>query len=163
VSQTRKERKMDTWTPIRRCAALAGALLAIAVPATAAQTQTDAVSRPYVVAASCRQSPAVHQACAVAIRYLRALDLDRFETACALLAQETLKNAGGMRGCAATLESARGTRIRYGILDAVKTVLGTSIRFRTRALDGSGPGIDQTMIVRPEGGRQRIWLVMIEP
>jgi hypothetical protein len=154
---------MNTWTSIRRIAVLASVLVATAVPASAAYAETGAVSRPYLVSRSCQQSPAVQEACRVAIRYLRALDLDRFEDACALLAKDTLENAGGRAGCIATMSKARGIRIRYGIHQAVETVLGTSIRFRTRAIHGSGSGIDQTMIVRQEGGKQRIWAVMPEP
>jgi hypothetical protein len=121
------------------------------------------VSRPYLVARSCGRSRTVREACRVAIRYLRALDLDRFQDACALLARETLENAGGRAGCIATMSKAKGIRIRYGIDQAVETIVGTSIRFRTRAIDGSGPGIEQAMIVRPERGRQRIWAVMADP
>lgn len=116
-------------------------------------------SRPYFVTASCRQSRAVQDACAVAIRYLRALDLDRFEAACSLLAPGTLRQAGGIERCVTTVSSARGTRIRYGIHGAVETVLGTSIYFRTRGIRRTGPGIDQTMIVRPTFGGPRIWIV----
>jgi hypothetical protein len=121
------------------------------------------MSQPYVVAGTCARNATVREACRVAIRYLRALDLDRPRTACAQLAQDTLDNAGGMRGCVATLETTRGTRIRYVIHAAVTTVAGTSVRFRTRAIDGTGPGIDQVMVLHPEEGRQRIVIVMADP
>jgi hypothetical protein len=105
----------------------------------------------------------VREACGAAIRYLRALDLDRFEVACGLLAPGTLQRAGGIKRCIARFGSARGTRIRYGIHGAVEWVLGTSIYFRTRAVDTIGPGIDQTMIVRSVHREPRIWMVMIQP
>lgn len=120
-------------------------------------------SRPYFVSASCKQSNAVREACRAAIRYLRALDLDRFEFACGALAPGTVQQAGGIKKCVTRFGSARGIRIRYGIHGAVETVLGTSIYFRTRAIDRTGPGIAQEMIVRTVHGEPRVWMVMIQP
>ena len=132
-------------------------------PAAPAPIGTRVASGPYLIAPSCEKTLVRREACRVAVRYLRSLDLDRFEPACRLLAPDTLENAGGMEGCLSSLRRARGIRIRYGIHGAVETSLGTSIRFRTRSIDGTGPGTEQTMVVRSEHGRPRIWLVATTP
>src|SRR5262245_23215312 len=80
-------------------------------------------SRPHFVTRGCGQNATVRAACHIAIRYLRALDGDRFPAACALLARDTLDNAGGMNGCITTLARARGARIRYAIHAVVETAL----------------------------------------
>ena len=132
-------------------------------PATPAPMGTQAASRPYLVAPSCEKTLVRREACRVAVRYLRYLDLDRFEPVCRLLAPDTLENAGGIEGCVSSLRRARGIRIRYGIHGALETSVGTSVRFRTRSIDGTGPGIEQTMVVRSEHGGPRIWLVATTP
>jgi hypothetical protein len=105
------------------------------------------VSKQYV-APSC-QAPANRRACSVALRYLAALDLDRAEVACGLLDGPTLAAAGGMAGCTRTLLQARGIRIRYSILAALASPLGTTIRFTTAG--GSDPPLHQQMLVSRAG------------
>lgn len=98
------------------------------------------------------------KACAVALRYLAALDLDRAEQACELLEQPTLKAAGGLAECAKTLLLARGIRIRYSIDDVRQTPLGKTIRFSTQGT--STAPFNQEMLVSPRG---RIVAVVPEP
>jgi hypothetical protein len=112
-------------------------------------------SRPDFVAASCR-TPANARACAVALRYLAALDLDRAPQACALLEQSTLANAGGMNRCEKTLLQARGIRIHYSIAAILRSPFGKTIRFTTRA-KGDAP-LRQQMLVSPDG-----WVIAVIP
>jgi hypothetical protein len=105
-------------------------------------------SRPDFVAAAC-SSDENARACSTALRYLAALDLDRADEACTLLAPSTLGAAGGMPGCAETLRGARGIRIHYSISAARPSLLGTTVRFSTWA-DGDAP-IRQQMLVSPAG------------
>jgi hypothetical protein len=106
------------------------------------------ISRPDYVAPGCA-SPANSKACRVAVRYLAALDLDRFAVACSLLEPETLKAAGGMAGCKKTLAAARGIRIHYSVLQVHHSPLGRTVYFSTRVEGRSA--IHQAMIVTPRG------------
>ena len=69
-----------------------------------------------------------------------------------------LAAAGGLAGCTRTVATARGVRIRYAVLSARRSPLGTVVFFTTR---GASPApIPQVMIVTPGG---RILLVMPAP
>jgi hypothetical protein len=114
-------------------------------------------SRPDFVSQRCREA-ANANACAIALRYLAALDLDRAEQACALLERSTLEAAGGVLGCTRTLSQARGTRIRYSVSDILHSPLGRVIRFSTRA--NSNAPVPQQMLVTPAG---RILAIVPEP
>src|SRR2546426_11581674 len=80
-------------------------------------------SRPIFVSASCHAPPNA-AACAVALRYLAALDLDRGREACGLLDDPTLQAAGGTDGCSRTLAQARGIRIQYRVAAVNRSPLG---------------------------------------
>lgn len=111
--------------------------------------QEQKTSKPDFVSSACTSGPNV-EACAVALRYLAALDLDRAEVACGLLAPSTLEQAGGIDGCTETLLAARGTRIRYAIVGARRSTFGRSVvRFTTQARPGSP--LPQLMIVDATG------------
>ena len=157
-----------TWTFAAAALVLMVVIGAVAASQTAgassaARIGSGVASRPYLVAPSCERTLVTREACRVAVRYLRSLDLDRFEPACRLLAHDTLENAGGIEGCVSSLRRARGIRIRYGIHEAAETPLGASVRFRTKSIDGTGSGTKQTMVVRLEQGEPRIWLVATTP
>jgi hypothetical protein len=85
------------------------------------------------------------EACRVALRYLKALDLDRTREACRLFAPSTLEAAGGMAGCTRRLAQARGIRIRYSLVAASESPLGTVILFSTRGK--SRGSVRQEMLV----------------
>jgi hypothetical protein len=136
-------RRATRWTA---AAIVAGAFLATA-PAGPASPTGD-------LPKTCRGAATTH-ACSVALRYLAALDRDRGPEACGLLAPTTLAAAGGLSGCMHTLATARGIRIRYALLSAGRSPLGTVVLFTTRG--ASAAPIPQVMIVTPGG---RILLVM---
>jgi hypothetical protein len=121
------------------------------------------LSRPDFVAPECYRDAGTESACRVALRYLRALDLDRFEEACAQLARDTLDQAGGAAGCVHRLNRSRGKRIRYEIDEARRWVLGITIHFRTQAADRKTPEIQQVMVLAPEAGDLRIVTVQADP
>jgi hypothetical protein len=127
---------------------LGAVLLTVALVGPAPAFAVDRVSRPDFVASACRAYSNTN-ACGVALRYLAALDLDRFDEACALLEPETLEAAGGMAGCEKTLAPARGIRIRYSLTAVRRSPLGRTVFFSTRADRGST--IRQAMIVTPRG------------
>jgi hypothetical protein len=139
---------------------VAAVVAALAISGTAwASRSVDSkpVSRADYVSPGCR-APANAPACAVALRYLAALDLDRAREACGLLEHSTLEAAGGMRGCVKILASARGIRIRYGIRSVLPSPLGRTIRFWTRGR--SDTPVRQQMLVSPVG---RIVAIVPEP
>lgn len=114
-------------------------------------------SAPSYVSPSCRLT-ANAKACAIALRYLAALDLDRAGDACRLLAPGTLQAAGGLNACKKTLLRARGIRIHYRISAVAQSPLGTTVRFSTRA--NGRQWLRQQMLVSPAG---RIVAVVFEP
>src|SRR5262249_14599881 len=93
--------------------------------------------------------PANARPCAVALRYLAAVDLDRAAKACSLLDGPTLAAAGGMLACERLLLQARGVRIRYSITDASPSSLGTTIRFVTHSR--GGVPLRQRLLASPSG------------
>ena len=130
----------------------AGAIVWLGAPAGATpRSAPDYVSPRCVLRANTT-------ACAVALRYLGALDLDQVDKACAMLDRGTLDAAGGIAGCTATLSTARGIRIRYSLLAVLMSPLGRTIRFWTAAR-GRAP-INQQMLVSPAG---RIVAIVPEP
>lgn len=133
-----------------------GSLAAVAAVATVVGWTSggERVSKPEFVTRAC-QITRHDGACRVALRYLAALDLDRRTEACRLLAPSTLRAAGGMRGCVRMLATASGIRIRYSLLGARATPLGTTIRFTTQGR--SDAPVLQDMIVSSAG---RIVLVL---
>jgi hypothetical protein len=139
-------RRATRWTA---AAIVAGAFLVTAPAGPASPTGE--------LPKTCR-GVATARACAVALRYLAALDRDRGREACRLLAQSTLAAAGGLSGCLRTLATARGIRIHYALLTAGRSPLGTVVFFTTRG--ASAAPIPQVMIVTPGG---RILLVMPAP
>jgi hypothetical protein len=94
---------------------------------------------------------------------LHGLDLDRFDVACAQLAEETLEQAGGAAGCVRRLSRARGTRIRYRIDEAETSLLGVTIYFRTQAAGRAAAEIRQVMLVVTERHGLRILAVQPNP
>jgi hypothetical protein len=137
-----------------------GAVAALSATATmwaGGTFDSSASSKADFVSASCR-APANAPACAVALRYLAALDLDRARDACALLDRPTLEAAGGMTGCTKMLSQARGVRIHYSIAAVLPSPLGRTIRFSTRA--GDDAPLRQQMLVSPAA---RIVAVVPEP
>lgn len=126
----------------------AAILFTIAVLGPGCALASGPISRPDYVAPACRAVDNA-KACGVALRYLAALDLDRFDEVCALLEPETLEGAGGLARCKRTLRSARGLRIRYSLTKVVASALGHTVFFSTRR-GRSGP-LPQGMIVTPRG------------
>ena len=114
-------------------------------------------STPEFVTPRCKTAPYA-RACAVALRYLAALDLDRAAEACGLLDRSTLEAAGGMAACKKMLLQVRGIRLRYRLRGVARSPLGTTIRFSTRAT-GRLP-VRQQMLISPAG---RILAVIPEP
>jgi hypothetical protein len=112
---------------------------------------------PDYVSPSCRLR-ANAMACAVALRYLAALDLDEAREACVTLDRGTLDAAGGIAGCMETLGAARGIRIGYSLLAVLMSPLGRTIRFWTAARGRAR--IYQQMLVSPAG---RIVAIAPEP
>jgi hypothetical protein len=138
--------------------AVAGAATHPAGPSPqAADARGERVSRPAYVSKDCR-APGNARACAVALRYLEALDLDRAGEACGLLERSTLEAAGGMPGCAAILRRTRGVRIRYSVHQVLRSPLGRTVRFSTRG--GSSAPVYQQMLVSQTG---KIVAVVPEP
>jgi hypothetical protein len=136
------------------------ALGSFGVAAPAGSRVVEASSSPShadFVTPRCR-TPLFARACSVAVRYLTALDLDRADEACRLLAPETLQAAGGLGACKKTLLQARGIRIHYRVAAVAQTPLGTTVRFSTKA-DGR-QWLRQQMLVSPAG---RIVAVVFEP
>jgi hypothetical protein len=130
---------------------------AVIAAASLAATPAGLAGRTGALPKTCRGG-AKADACSVALRYLAALDRDRGREACGLLAPTTLAAAGGLSGCMRTLVTARGVRIRYALLSARRSPLGTVVLFTTRG--ASAAPIPQVMIVTPRG---RILLVMPAP
>jgi hypothetical protein len=121
-------------------------LLTIAVVGPGCALAGERLSRPDYVVPACRAYVNA-KACGVALRYLAALDLDRFDEVCRLLEPETLEAAGGLAGCKATLAPASGLRIRYSLTKVVASPFGRTVSFLTRM--GRGGPIRQEMIVTP--------------
>jgi hypothetical protein len=137
-----------------------GAVAAVAGAATiwsGSVSDSKPDSRPHFVAAECRVTLNT-EACAVALRYLAALDLDRTQEACALLDRSTLEAAGGKTGCRKRLAQAHGVRIHYSVFTVRRSPLGSTVRFSTW-VSGRSP-VRQQMLVSPAG---RIVAVVIEP
>jgi hypothetical protein len=146
---------------MRRVATIVATVLGVLATCGAAwaggSANSKPVSRPAYVTPACR-APGNAPACAVALRYLAALDLDRAREACGLLEPSTLEAAGGMRGCVKILSSAHGIRIRYGIHGVGPSPLGRTIRFWTKGR--SDTPVRQQMLVSPAG---RIVAIVPEP
>ena len=131
--------------------AVAGAFAAVAAAAPSTRSGADFVTP------KCKAA-VYAPACGVAVRYLAALDHDRAAEACGLLAPETLQAAGGSSACKRILLQARGIRIHYRISAVAQSLLGTTVRFSTRA-EGRG-WLRQQMLVSPAG---RIVAIVPEP
>jgi len=116
-------------------------------PAAASVTAHPS-STPVSVSSACSWGP-YRGACAIALRYLAALDLDHAREACRLLDAPTLEGAGGLSGCTRILLRSKGTRIHYSISGARCSPRGTMVSFSTWA--GSNAPVRQQMLISRVG------------